>query len=66
MPSLHAADRSKSLLSLFSVGCIINIIAGVKPYSPLISDKTETKLFQHEESFLYLGFWSINSHEACP
>lgn len=59
-PSSYAADRSKSILPLFSVGCIVNIVADVKPDSSLISDKAETKLFQQEVHFQYLSFWSVN------
>ena len=59
-PCSYAAAGSKNRLLLFSVECIVNIVADVKPDSSLISDKAETKLFQYEVHFQYLSFWTYS------
>lgn len=60
-PSLYAADGGESLLSLFTMGQAVKIVADVKlGFSLLLSDEAETTLFQHEEHFQHLSFWLIN------
>lgn len=67
-PNSYAADRSKSLLSLFSMGCIINIVADVKPDSPpLINDKAETNSSNIRSTSSTSVFGqSTDCHKACP
>ena len=64
-PSLYTADGGKRLLSLCTMGWTIQqtlwlILNQILPSDSLLSKEVESKLFQHEDHFQHLSFWSIS------